>query len=89
MLILKRKDASATKTYSTIVATLLSDSDDMQLASEEWHACAQNRLQMAGIPWQGHWTFVRADCNPDLYWWMHPDHGVASLIRESTSGQVY
>jgi len=61
----------------------------MQLASEERHACARERLQMAGIPWQGHWTFVRADCNPDMYWWMHPDHGVASLIRESTSGQVY
>ncbi|KAL0022969.1 hypothetical protein WJX77_012497 [Trebouxia sp. C0004] len=60
-----------------------------QKSKEEWHACAPKRLQMAGTPWQGHWTFLRADCNPDLYWWMHPDYGVASLTRESTSGQVY
>ncbi len=67
-----------------------------QLASSEWQTRAQAKLLKAGSPWEGGWRFVRApfdavraDCSPDLYRWMHPDHGVASLIRESTSGQVY
>ena len=60
-----------------------------QLASSEWQIRAQDKLLNAGSPWEGRWRCVRADCNPHLYWWLHPDHGVASLIRESTSGQVY
>ena len=67
-----------------------------QLASSEWQIRAQDKLRKAGSPWEGGWRFVKAtfdaagaDCNPDLDRWMHPDHGVAPLMRESTSGQVY
>ncbi len=62
----------------------------LQLASSEWQITAQAKLLKAGSPWEGRWRFVRAtfdavgaDCSPHLYRWMHPDHGVASLIRES------
>lgn len=55
----------------------------LQLASVEWHHKAVLKRG-----WEGNFIFVRADCNPALYWWLHIDHGDARLIRQSSSGQV-
>lgn len=60
----------------------------LQLASLEWHTKAQAKLQLAGIPWKGHWDFHRAEFSPSIFM-MHDGLFQASLMRQSSSGLVF
>ena len=60
----------------------------LQLASLEWYTKAQAKLQLAGIPWKGHWDLHRAEFCSSIFM-MHDGLSEASLMRQSSSGLVF
>ncbi len=84
----QHKSLLACTVHPCCIMTVFASEIGVQLASSEWQIRAQDKLLKAGSPWEGHWWFVRAPFDAEI-WMMHADHGVASVLRQSSSGVEY